>query len=283
MSILKTKREKGSAALPADESRAARPRLTEIPLGAILPNPNQPRREFDEEKIAELARSIEQVGLIQPLIVRRSGDFFELIAGERRLRALKQLGAHSARCIIDDRDDGDDPAFMAIIENLQREDLHYFEEAECYFALIERLGLTQEQLAERIGKSQSFIANKLRLLKLGPELRKTLASSGLSERHARALVRLPDDGLRQKAAKTAFSRGLSVKETEKLVDKMLSESKERSALRTKPRMIRIFRDYRVFINTINSACDLLRESGLAVEVGQTELNNGVDITIRVTQ
>ena len=259
-------------------------RLEELPVDLILPNPDQPRRGFDEEGIAELAASIEQVGLIQPLVVRRESEHYVLIAGERRLRAVKLLGRTRVSCIVSSAAGDDNAALMAIVENLQREDLHYFEEAECYAALLDKLGITQDELGERIGKSQSFIANKLRLLKLSPALRRAAVEGKLSERHTRALLKLTTDAERGEAIKRIAAKNLSVKETERLVDSMLEEADQNAAgARPRPKIIRIFRDYKLFINTVNSACDQLRESGLEVAVEQTDRDNGVDIVIRISQ
>lgn len=258
--------------------------VEDVPTNRILPNPDQPRRSFDEESISELAASIRQVGLIQPLVVRRSGENYVLIAGERRLRAVKLLAWPTVQCIISPVSGEEDAAIMAIVENLQREDLHFFEEAECYSALLDKLDVTQDELAVRLGKSQSFIANKLRILRLSPDLREVVTDAGLSERHARALLRLDSDPERESALSKIVSKSLSVKETEKLVDSILEASdKNSSGAKPRPKIIRIFRDYKLFINTVNSACDQLRDSGLAVCVEQTDRENGVDIVIRISQ
>ena len=268
----------------AEESGLAGQYLTELPVSAIRPNPNQPRRSFDEQTIAELAASIEQVGLIQPIIVRPSAEGYVLVSGERRLRAVIRLGMKTVQCLVDGSGTEEQNALKAIIENLQREDLHYFEEAECFAQLIKRLSATQEELALRLGKSQSYIANKLRLLRLSPDIRRRIAAAGLSERHARALLKLPEGEIRTAAMEKMASSQLSVKEAERLTDRLLREAAEKGAQpRQKPRIIRIFRDYRVFINTVNAACDQLRESGLNVEVEQRDIENGVDISIKVTQ
>ena len=169
-------------------------KLTEIPVASIRRNPYQPRVTFDEESIAELAQSIRQVGLIQPLVVRKAPDgAFELVAGERRLRAVKSLGMESVTCIVEQGMEDESSAMMALIENLQREDLHYLEEAQCYNTLLSTYNLTQEELAARLGKSQSSIANKLRLLRLPEEVKSAMAEAHLTERHARALLKLKDE------------------------------------------------------------------------------------------
>ena len=272
--------------LKKDNIRTGEPTvyIEEIPIELIHPNPNQPRKVFDEEKLMELAASIKEVGLIQPLVVRFMGGEYELISGERRLRAAGLLNMRTVRCIVTGNVNENDSALMAVIENLQREDLNFFEEAECYAQLIKKLGITQDVLADRLGKSQSFIANKLRLLKIEPELRSIILDARLSERHARSLLRLGDGEQRYTAAAAIISKSLSVKETERYIDGMLNKNAA-SGDKNKPkqRIIRIFRDYKLFINTVNTACEQLRESGLKVNVEQSDKENGVEILIKVTQ
>ena len=259
-------------------------RLLEIPVEKIVPNPNQPRVTFDDDTIAELAQSISQVGLIQPLVVRRSGSGYELVAGERRLRACKSLGMETVTCIVEDSMQEESSAMVALIENLQREDLHYMEEAQCYYALLNNYNLTQEELAKRLGRSQSSIANKLRLLRLSPDVVSAIRENGLSERHARAVLKLKDEEVQLAVIKRTAEKNLSVKDTERLVeqtlDKMYDEKRPGAAPR--PAIIRQVRDYRLFMNTVNSAIAVLRESGMNVEVEQEDLQNGVDIHIKVT-
>lgn len=259
--------------------------LVELPVEKIRPNPYQPRTTFDEESIAELAQSIRQVGLLQPLLVRRVGEDYELVAGERRLRAVTSLGMESVSCIIQQEVVDEASAVMALIENLQREDLHFLEEAQCFAALLETYHLTQEQLAERLGKSQSSIANKLRLLKLSERVKSAMTEARLTERHARALLRLTGDEERLAMVKKIGERGLSVKETEKLVEKTLNRLYDEKAdgARPRPVIVRFVRDYRIFMNTINDAVAALRESGMIVEVEQEDRPDGVDIGIRVTR
>lgn len=268
-----------------DKKNESGRQLTELSVSLIVPNPNQPRKTFDDESIAELAQSIKQVGLIQPLVVRKNGDTFELIAGERRLRAVRSLGMEKVPCILDNDMQDDESALMAVIENLQREDLNFFEEAECYKALIEGLSLTQEELALRLGKSQSFIANKLRVLKISPEIREVINSYNLSERHARAVLKLNFDADRLEIIKKAGEENLSVKEVEMLVEKRLNTLYDSKKAGAKPRpvIVRMVKDYRLFMNTLNTACDHLRSGGSDVVVEKNERENGMDITIRITQ
>lgn len=271
--------------LKESKNPEAAKQLVELPVAKIHPNPYQPRTTFDEESIAELAQSIRQVGLLQPLLVRKVGEEYELVAGERRLRAVTSLGMEKVSCIIQQEIVDETSAVMALIENLQREDLHYLEEAQCYASLLETYSLTQEQLAERLGKSQSSIANKLRLLKLSPEVKSAMVDAHLTERHARALLKLNDDKSRLDMVKKIGERGLSVKETEQMVEKTLDRQfdEKTDGARPRPVIIRLVRDYRIFMNTINDAVSALRESGMTVEVEQDDRPDGVDISIRVTK
>lgn len=260
-------------------------RLVEVNVASIHPNPYQPRATFDEESIAELAQSIQQVGLLQPLLVRKVDDGYELVAGERRLRAVTSLGMEKVACIVQQDIEDESSAMMALIENLQREDLHYLEEAQCYQKLLETYGLTQEELANRLGKSQSSIANKLRLLKLSDEVKAAMTEKRLSERHARALLKLMDDKQRLDAVERIAEKGLSVKETEQMVEKTLNKAydEKQDGAKPRPKLMRIVRDYRLFMNTINQAVNQLRESGMTVEVEQSDRADGVDIKISVTR
>ena len=260
-------------------------RLVEVNVASIHPNPYQPRATFDEESIAELAQSIQQVGLLQPLLVRKVDDGYELVAGERRLRAVTSLGMEKVACIVQQDIEDESSAMMALIDNLQREDLHYLEEAQCYQKLLETYGLTQEELANRLGKSQSSIANKLRLLKLSDEVKAAMTEKRLSERHARALLKLTDDKQRLDAVERIAEKGLSVKETEQMVEKTLNKAydEKQDGAKPRPKLMRIVRDYRLFMNTINQAVNQLRESGMTVEVEQSDRADGVDIKISVTR
>ena len=260
-------------------------RLVEVNVASIHPNPYQPRATFDEESIAELAQSIQQVGLLQPLLVRKVDDGYELVAGERRLRAVTSLGMEKVACIVQQDIEDESSAMMALIENLQREDLHYLEEAQCYQKLLETYGLTQEELANRLGKSQSSIANKLRLLKLSGEVKAAMTEKRLSEGHARALLKLTDDKQRLDAVEKIAEKGLSVKETEQMVEKTLNKAydERQDGAKPRPKLMRIVRDYRLFMNTINQAVNQLRESGMTVEVEQSDRADGVDIKISVTR
>lgn len=258
--------------------------LREIPVALIDENPYQPRTTFEEGSIDELAQSILRFGLIQPLLVREAPEGegrYQLVAGERRLRAVKSLKMERVMCVVQKTIEDETSAMMALIENLQREDLNYFEEAQCYQKMIDNYGLTQEQLAERVGKSQSAVANKLRLLKLAPEVKEKLVETGLTERHARALLKFKDDKTRLAAAEKMAQKGMSVKDAEKFVDKTLDRLYDEKADGAKPRpmIIRLVKDYRLFMNTMNQAVKELRDAGMRIEVEQTDMPDGVDIHI----
>lgn len=266
-------------------SRESGKKLEEIQVSKIVPNPNQPRKTFDDESIAELAQSIRQVGLIQPLVVRRQGDVYELIAGERRLRAIKLLELERVTCIVQNDIVDESSAMMALIENLQRENLNFFEEAQCYSDLIGTYLLTQEALAEKLGKSQSSIANKLRVLKLSPAVKEAMTDAGLTERHARALLRIADENEQLAIIKEVKDKGMSVKETEQRVEKQLNKlyDERKDGAKPRPVMLRMIKDYRLFMNSINSAVEQLRYAGLIVDVRQADRDDGVDISISVTR
>ncbi|MEL7610727.1 MAG: ParB/RepB/Spo0J family partition protein [Bacillota bacterium] len=259
--------------------------LEQIDVDRIFPNPNQPRQSFDDESILELAQSIRQVGLIQPLVVRRMDGGFELVAGERRLRACKSIGMKKVYCIVQNDIFEEDSAMMALIENLQRENLHFLEEAQCYQTMLSTYNLKQEELAERLGKSQSSIANKLRVLKFSSAVKTAMIEAHLTERHARTLLRIRDESVQLDLIGKIRERGLSVKDTEKLVDKTLNRlfDQKESGARPRPVIIRMVKDYRLFMNTINAAVNQLREAGLTVNLEQTDRPDGVDISIRVTR
>ncbi len=259
-------------------------RLMEIPADYIRPNPSQPRKSFHDDGIEELSESIRQVGLIQPLVVRRMDGHYELVAGERRLRACKLLGMSEIPCLVQQDVFEEDSAMMALVENLQRENLHYLEEAECYATLISTFNLTQEELAQRLGRSQSSIANKLRVLRLSPDVKKAMTQARMTERHARTLLRIRDESLQLSIVDKVKQKGLSVKDTERLVDKTLNklyDEKQDGAV-PRPKIVRYIRDYRLFLNSIEAATKQLEDSGVSTSVEKTDTEDGgMDIVIRI--
>ncbi len=251
-----------------------------IPIKHIQPNPHQPRREFDQGALQDLSISIMEYGLMQPIVVRQVGPFdYELIAGERRLTACRNLGMAYIPAIIMTADTTDS-AILALVENIQRENLSYLEEAEAFSNLITEHGLTQEELADKLGKSQSTIANKIRILKLSPKIREILTQHNLTERHARALLRLPEERIRLRAAKLIAERGLNVAKTEELVDKLLqSATKGKTQEREEGKAV--FRDLRIFHNTIRQAVDLMRRAGIDATANKKDHTDFVEYTILI--
>ncbi len=250
----------------------------ELSCADISPNPFQPRQRFDEDNLDELAQSIRTYGLLQPVLVRRQEKGFQLVAGERRLRACKLLGWTRIPAVIRDVNDSA-MAAIALIENLQREDLDFFEEAKGYQRLLDEFGLTQEVLAQRIGKSQSTIANKMRLLKLADSIQYKLLQAGLSERHARALLKLPDSKSQEKVLEKIIRLSLNVRQTEDLIEDLMADNKE--ACKPAGTQKFVIRDYRIVLNTIRQAVATMEQIGLKPQVSHNEHKDYYEITIRV--
>lgn len=247
-----------------------------IPVGNIRPNPHQPRKTFDSESLLGLAESIKQNGILQPLTVRmQSGGQYELVAGERRLRAAMIAGLSQVPCIAMKMDDRQSTV-LAMLENLQREDLNFFEEAEGIARLIETWSLTQDEIASRLGKSQSAVANKLRLLRISAWERVKILDAGLTERHARALLRVPDEH-RREALELIVQRGLNVAETDRLVE-LYAQPREGSKKQTR---FPVVKDVRLFLNTISNAINVMRESGIDAVAVKQECEDYFEYTVRI--
>jgi len=252
-----------------------------VNVNAIVPNPFQPRKTFNDEHLNDLAASICEHGVIQPILVRRTASGFELIAGERRLRAARLAGLVEVPAIVREVNDKD-MAELAMIENLQREDLHYLEEAQGFQHLLTGFGLTQEELAKRVGKNQSTIANKLRLLRLTAEVQQVLVLDQLTERHARALLKLEDPGKQQEALVLIRQNGLNVKETEDLVEGFLEDiTREMAKKAPKQNVVRVIRDVRIFINSINHVVGEMKKAGLKVKVSQEQDDEYITLNLRI--
>ncbi len=250
-----------------------------LPIESVRPNPYQPRQEMEDGALNDLCASIKRYGLMQPVVVRQINSCeYELIAGERRLRACRMAGMIQIPAVVV-KASGTDSAVMALIENIQRENLGYIEEAEALCSILSEHGMTQEELAERLGKNQSTIANKIRILKLPKDIRAALTENGLTERHARALLRLPDDKTRHKILAVIIKRGLNVSKTEELIDRILSDIKK--APEEKSKNIRIFKDVRIFTNTIKQAVDMMKKSGIAAKASKVENAEFIEYTIKI--
>lgn len=250
-------------------------KVIQVETAKIDPNPYQPRREFDD--IDGLAQSISQNGILQPLTVRRIDDRFQLVAGERRLRAAKLLGMEFVPCIAVTMTERNS-AVMALIENIQRRDLSVFDEAEAIARLIDFYGMTQEDAAVKLGKSQSSVANKLRLLKLDKSVQGKAAEYGLTERHARALLKLEDTPKQLAAIEVIHERRLNVENTERYIDNMLE--KERNFADMKRRSA-AFKDVRLFVNTINKAIEMMKAAGINADSKKIQNDDYIEYIVRI--
>lgn len=255
--------------------------MCKVSVEEIIPNPYQPRKLFNDEALQELAASIREHGVIQPLLVRRIENRLELIAGERRLRASKLAGLAEVPVIIKEIDDKE-MAELAMLENLQREDLHYLEEAQGFQHLISQFSFTQEELAKRLGKKQSTIANKLRLLKLSGDVQTILVDDNLTERHARALLKVENEFRQKEILDAVRQKNLNVRETEDLIEEIIDDiSREMSKNAPKQSFVRVIRDIRIFVNTINTVVGDMKKAGLKVKMTQNQDDNYITINLKI--
>lgn len=259
-------------------SKKQNEKIISLPIDIVFPNNEQPRTIFDEEKINELAESIRSHGILQPIIVRKNGDVYEIVAGERRYRAIKRLGIKYIPAIIKKLDDKQS-ASIAIIENIQRENLTAIEEANAYKKIMDLDNVTQEQLAGRLGKSQSTIANKIRLLNLPEIIQQAVLNKNISERHARALLSVKELKLQIKIFEEVIKRNLTVKETEKLVK---SKLEQKMNIRGKSTIItKIPKDVRMVLNTFNQAISLVERTGIDIESDLSENGEYYTMTVKI--
>lgn len=255
--------------------------LRRVRVSDIVRNPNQPRKYFDPEAIAQLAESIRQYGVLNPLTVRRApGGGYELVAGERRLRAARVAGLNDVPCLVIAADNEDSSA-IALVENLQRRDLDFFEEAEGFKRLIDQYGLTQEEAARKVGKTQSAVANKLRLLRLSEQNMELIRSAGLTERHARCLLRLDDETDRINATNYIIEHDLNVSRAEQYVDALLLEKQSPPMPGGERKVVRLIKDVRFFLNTLNRAVGVMVDAGIGATVDQTEEDDCLTLTIQI--
>lgn len=247
-----------------------------IPQEDIYPNPNQPRSRFDFDELEGLAQSIRQNGIIQPIAVRvnASGNY-ELISGERRLRASRLVGISLIPCIIMEASD-EKSALFALIENMQRSDLGFFEEASAIEKLIVDFNMSRDDVCRKLGKAAPTISNKLRLLKLPEDVRLKVTQEGLTERHARALLRLPTRAQLDRALSIISDKRLNVAESEKLIDQMLSADKS-----SKKPTVKLFKDVRIFVNTLNHAVDTMRRAGIEADSAKSETDEYIEYIVRI--
>ena len=246
-----------------------------LPIAAISPNPGQPRRHFSRAGLEELAASIGEHGVLQPLSVRRVPGGYELISGERRLRASRMAGLEEVPCILVSVD-GQESSLLALVENLQRRDLDFVEEALALSRLIQTYHLSQEEAAKKLGKSQSAVANKLRLLKLPPEVLALLREKGFTERHARALLRLESPEQQAAAARAVVEGGLTVARTEEYVEQLLHPA---PPARRKPTIV--LKDVRLFLNTVSRGLSLMKQAGVKANCLRQETADTIQLTITI--
>ena len=251
-------------------------KVIEVEIEKIKPNPYQPRKNFGDD-IFGLAESIKENGILQPLSVRKENDGFVLIAGERRLRASKLAGLSTVPCIVIDMTERNS-ALMALLENIQRKDLSFFDEAEAIEQLLDFYGMTQEDAAARLGKSQSAIANKLRLLKLDKDLRIKINEYGLTERHARALLKLTDKQQQEDMVENIYLKRLNVEQTERAIDNLIAKNAEYESIR---RRSGAFKDVRLFVNTINKAIEMMQAAGINANSQKIQKKDYIEYIVHI--
>lgn len=255
--------------------------VVKIPLMSIIPNRFQPRTIFDDSKIEELARTIHTHGVIQPIVVRKiDNDQYEIIAGERRYRAMTKLEWSEVPAIVRNLSDKE-TASVALIENLQREELTAIEEALAYQKLLELHELTQEALAQRLGKGQSTVANKIRLLKLPDAIQESILRREISERHARALMPIKDEEVQMSIFKEAVEQHFNVKQLEKRVEEYLNPPVKEDSKKEKPKRKAVSRDVRIALNTLRQTFAMVAKSGILMETEEEELEDYYQITVKI--
>ena len=256
---------------------AARNGILYLRTDELSPNPVQPRTDFDDDALGELAESIRSYGILNPLTVRRRAGRYELVAGERRLRAAKIAGLREVPCLLLDVN-MEDAGLIALVENLQRRDLNFLEEANGIRQLIRMFGMSQEEAARRLGKSQSAVANKLRLLKLPEDVLEALRDKNLSERHGRALLRLPDCESQRSVLAKIIEKDWSVAATERYIDALLAGEKEESA---EGKRTFLMKDVRLFLNSVSHSLELMKQGGVAADMEKRETEDALILTISI--
>lgn len=252
-------------------------RIVNIPINEIAPSPVQVRQYYDNLSLSELAKSIEEYGVIQPITVRKTEDgTYELVSGERRLRASLIAGLDTIPCIVIEADIQKSAVF-SLLENLQREDLSFFEVAQSYKSLIREQGLTQEELARKVGKSQSTISNKLRLLKLSPKVRRRIKEYSVSERHARCILAVPDEEMQLEIIGQVYRGKLNLKQTELLVEEYLEKNQKPLG------EIKLKNDSLAFLGTVRRAVETMRKNGVDASIQKVDRDWGTEYVIEIKQ
>lgn len=251
--------------------------IIQIPTEKLLPNPYQPRKQFKSEDMLSLADSIKENGVLQPLLCRQinNSDYYEIVAGERRLRASILANLQTVPCVIIDCD-YEGSAVYSILENIQRSDLSFFEEAQAISHLMNHFGLTQDQIGKKLGKSQSALSNKLRLLKLPVDVRYYIDKEHLTERHARALLKIDNEKDMWTTLKVITEKHLNVEQTEAYIDNIMDKT-------VKPRhnVVKIFKDIRIFVNTVNKAIQTMQDAGIDAKSDKTETDDYIEFRVRI--
>lgn len=258
--------------------KTGRSGIVQLPVDDIDPNPNQPRRAFGDEALAELAASVAQYGVITPLSVRLHYGRYELVAGERRLRAARLAGLRSVPCVILDVD-LEESSLIALVENMQRQDLDFIEEARGIANLTRLFGLSQDEAAKKLGKSQSAVANKLRLLRLPDDVLDSLRENALTERHGRALLRLAGADEQRSALAEIIGRGMNVAHTDAYIDRLLAAGEEKDKSAGKKSFI--LKDVRVFLNSLSHSVDIMKRGGIDAGVKTQETDSELIVTISI--
>ncbi len=252
-------------------------KLLEIGTGDIRPNPSQPRRHFSPEELTSLAKSITANGIIQPLTVRQTENGFELISGERRLRAAKLAGLKTVPCILIEADKKRS-AVLALLENIQRSDLNCFEEAAAINKLIESGEITREKISIKLGMARSTIANKLRLLKLTDEEQQLMIEKGLTERHARALLRVSDEDRRKEILAKTINGSWTVDTLEKYIDRLERQELKKTSYEKRAVMLK---DVRLFFNSVNKALEVMKLAGVEATAKRIDREDHIEYTIMI--
>ena len=257
-------------------------KIEHVAIDRVIPNPYQPRKVFSDAALQELADSILEHGLMQPITVRMIGNSYELIAGERRLKASKLAGLETIPAVIVEVTTKDS-AVLALIENLQRENLNFLEESQAYHKIMQDNGYTQQELAATLGKNQSTVANKLRVLKLSPMVQKLLIENNLTERHARALLKLPNEEYQLMALEKVIKQELNVKRTEQIIEQMLVDITKEDMIKHKAnqKVKSYIRDMRLVTNTITEAVNLIQKAGVDAKYTMKEHADSYEIRIKI--